>query len=164
MKSRLAPQIWVGMRSLVLLLALSAPGCSSIEVVRARHGVPPPTRSGGTPVTVQARCLGFYLATIGLPRCDLNKVINKMLLATAGKLGASHVDEFRFEGTPENGWWWITKLLWFRSASASGVVVIPPSTSTNTHHGPRPAPDSTSSTATTGQRSSGPSAGSPGSR
>jgi len=97
--------------------------CSSVDVVRLQPDqllVP----KGLEPVAgIQATCLGFYFATLGLPDADLEKAVNELLMKEAKKVGADRVIELRFDGTPSGGIWWLTKLLFFRSASASGIAV-----------------------------------------
>jgi hypothetical protein len=41
----------------------------------------------------------------------------------AQKIGADRVMNLRFDGTPSHGIWWLTKLLFFRSATAWGVAI-----------------------------------------
>jgi hypothetical protein len=116
------------MRSLCLcLVALIAasfcPACSSIDVVRLQ---PDQLRTpkGTEPIAgIQTTCLGFYLFTLGLPEADLEKAINELLMKEAKKIGADRVIDLRFDATPGGGIWWLSKLLWFRMASAWGVAI-----------------------------------------
>ena len=55
---------------------------------------------------------------------DLDRVVNRMLLATAKALGADKVVNIRVDITPDGGIWSLRKLFWYRSAEASGVAVI----------------------------------------
>lgn len=110
-------------RLLLVLALLLGTGCSSLEVVR----LPPDVvhvPKGYEPVAgLQATCMGFYLFTFGIPETDLEKAVNELLVAEAKKLGADKIVGLRFDATPGSGIWWLTKLLWFRFASASGIAV-----------------------------------------
>lgn len=118
------------MRDLLLLrvavttFALGA--CTSVELVRLRTGPPRvgDTRAQDVLVGVQTSCLGFYVGTIGIPTCDLDRVLNELLHGAAKQIGAERLLELRLEGTPDSGIWWLTKLLWFRSARASALAVV----------------------------------------
>ncbi len=106
-----------------LLVGLAFPGCSSVDVVRLQpdqlH-----TPKGTEPIAgIQTTCLGFYLFTLGLPEADLEKAINELLMKEAKKIGADRVMDLRFDATPGGGIWWLSKLLWFRMASAWGVAI-----------------------------------------
>lgn len=114
------------MKAAALLLAalVCGGGCSSIEVVRLQPGmlrVPPKTEPLAA---IQVSCVGFYAFTLGIPTCDLEKVINELLLKKAGELGAYKLLRLRFRQTPEGGIWWLTKLLWFRTARAWAIAVV----------------------------------------
>jgi hypothetical protein len=100
--------------------------CSSVDVLRVQTG--PPVVGGlaqdDIVVAIRARCLGFYVGTIGIPSCDLDTVMNGLLRETGKALGADRLLEVRFEATPDSGVWWLTKLLWFRQARVSALAVI----------------------------------------
>ncbi len=106
---------------LVGLVLLS--GCTSVDVVRLQ---PDQLRTpkGMEPLAgIRATCLGFYLFTLGLPEADLDRVINELLMKEAKKIGADQVINLRFDATPSHGIWWLTKLFWFRSATAWGIAI-----------------------------------------
>ena len=112
-------------RPFLVALAVGAvvSGCSSVDVVRLQpdqlH-----TPRGTEPIAgIQTTCLGFYLFTLGLPEADLEKAINELLMKEAKKIGADRVMDLRFDATPGGGIWWLSKLLWFRMASAWGVAI-----------------------------------------
>jgi hypothetical protein len=106
-----------------LTVAPVVAGCSSIDVVRLQ---PDQLRTprGTEPVAgIQTTCLGFYLFTLGLPEADLEKAINDLLMKEAKKIGADRVMDLRFDATPGGGIWWLSKLFFFRMASAWGVAI-----------------------------------------
>ena len=107
-----------------LLPLVIACGCASVDVVRLQPDLLHTPRGTEPLAGIQTTCLGFYLFTVGIPEADLDKAVNELLLKEAKKLGADRVINLRFEGTPGNGIWWLTKLFWFRSARASGVAVV----------------------------------------
>jgi hypothetical protein len=117
-------------RSLLLLVVMT--GCSSISTVR----VQPETvyvAPGLKPVAViYARASSAYVLFVPLPgHVDLDRVVNRMLLATAKSLGADKVVNIRVDITPDDGIWTVRKLLGWRTAEASGVAVMveaPPAT------------------------------------
>lgn len=102
---------------------LSGGGCASVDIVRLQPDqlhVP----KGMEPVAgIQASCLGFYLFTLGLPYADLDRAVNELLMKEAKKLGADRVMNLRFEATPAGGIWFLTKLLFWRSATAWGIAI-----------------------------------------
>ncbi|PID38224.1 MAG: hypothetical protein CSB49_06680 [Proteobacteria bacterium] len=107
-----------------LALAGASSACSSLEVVRLEPGLiktPPKTEPLAA---IQVSCVGFYLFTLGIPTCDLEKVVNEILIAKAREIGASKLLSLRFRQTPESGVWWLTKLLWFRTARVSAIAVV----------------------------------------
>ena len=98
-------------------------GCTSVDVVRLQ---PDQLRTpkGMEPLAgIRATCLGFYLFTLGLPEADLDRAINELLMKEAKKIGADQVINLRFDATPSHGIWWLTKLFWFRSATAWGIAI-----------------------------------------
>jgi hypothetical protein len=108
----------------LLAAALLLCGCASVDVVRIQPDLLK-TPEGTEPLAgIQARCTGFYLFTLGIPEATLDKVINEMLLKKARELGADRIINLQFDATPSHGWWWITKLLWWRSASATAIAVV----------------------------------------
>ena len=107
-----------------LALAVAAVACSSVSTVR----VQPDNLYAGPglrPIAViHAQVTSAYLLFIPIPGgVDLDRVVNRMLLATAKTLGADKVVNVKIELTPDKGIWTLRKLLGWRSAEASGVAV-----------------------------------------
>jgi hypothetical protein len=137
------------LRRVVLLTVISAAiGCSSISTVRVQpetiHVAP-----GLRPIAViHAQVTSWYLLFIPIPGgVDLDRVVNRMLLATAKALGADKVVDIKIDYTPDTGIWTLRRLFWYRSASASGVAVVveepgaqPQLPSPAPAPGPQPAP------------------------
>lgn len=108
--------------ALALILWVGS-SCSSVDVVRLQPDMVD-VPEGMEPVAgIQASCLGFYLFTLGIPHADLEKAVNELLVREARKIGAERVVNLQFEGTPGGGIWWLTKLFWFRSASARAIAI-----------------------------------------
>jgi hypothetical protein len=108
-----------------LVLVVSLAACSSISTVR----VQPETvyvAPGLKPVAViYARASSAYLLFVPLPgHVDLDRVLNRMLLATAKTLGADKVVNVRVDITPDDGIWTLRKIIGWRTAEASGVAVM----------------------------------------
>lgn len=106
-------------------ITAAAPGCSSISTVRVQPDnvhVGPSLR----PIAViHARVTSAYLLFIPIPGdVSLDRVVNRMLLATAKKLGADKVVDIKVDITPDGGIWTLRKLFLWRSAEASGVAVV----------------------------------------
>jgi hypothetical protein len=100
-------------------------GCSSVSTVRVQPDnlyVGP----GLKPIAViHAQVTSAYLLFIPIPgHVDLDRVVNRMLLATAKTLGADKVVNVRVDITPDGGIWTLRKLFLWRSAEASGVAVV----------------------------------------
>ena len=113
------------LRSLVLATVVAASACSSVSTVRVQPDalhVGPNLR----PIAVvHAQVTSWYVMFIPIPgHVDLDRVVNRMLLATAKALGADKVVNIRVDITPDGGIWSLRKLFWYRSAEASGVAVI----------------------------------------
>jgi hypothetical protein len=112
---------------------VAAAGCSSVSTVRVQ-----PDNvyvgAGMRPIAViHAQVTSAYLLFIPIPGgVDLDRVVNRMLLATAKALGADKVVDVRVDITPDGGIWTLRKLFLWRSAEASGVAVM--------IEEPRPAP------------------------
>ncbi|HSK02125.1 MAG TPA: hypothetical protein VK932_12825 [Kofleriaceae bacterium] len=109
----------------VLVAAASAAGCSSVSTVRVQPDnlyVGP----GMKPIAViHAQVTSAYLLFIPIPgHVDLDRVVNRMLLATAKTLGADKVVNVRVDITPDGGIWTLRKLFLWRTAEASGVAVV----------------------------------------
>lgn len=112
-------------RAAVIVAAASAAGCSSVSTVRVQPDnlyVGP----GMKPIAViHAQVTSAYFLFIPIPgHVDLDRVVNRMLLATAKTLGADKVVNVRVDITPDNGIWTLRKLFLWRSAEASGVAVV----------------------------------------
>lgn len=99
--------------------------CSSVSTVRVQPDnlyVGP----GLKPIAViHAQVTSAYLLFIPIPgHVDLDRVVNRMLLATAKTLGADKVVNVKVDITPDGGIWTLRKLFLWRSAEASGVAVV----------------------------------------
>lgn len=102
-----------------------ATACSSVSTVRVQPDnlyVGP----GMRPIAViHAQVTSAYLLFIPIPgHVDLDRVVNRMLLATAKTLGADKVVNIKVDITPDGGVWTLRKLFLWRSAEASGVAVV----------------------------------------
>ena len=100
-------------------------GCSSVQTVRVQPDniyVGP----GMKPIAiVHAQVSSFYFMFAAIPGgVDLDRVVNRMLLATAKALGADKVVNIRVDITPSSGIWVVRRILGWRSAEASGVAVV----------------------------------------
>ena len=74
---------------------------------------------------VHAQVTSAYLLFIPIPgRVDLDRVVNRMLIAAAKALGADKVVNIQVDITPDTGIWTLRKLIGWRSAEASGVAVV----------------------------------------
>src|SRR4249919_3386637 len=109
----------------LLVLAALVAGCSSVSTVRVQPEnvyVGPNLR----PIAIiHAQVTSGYLLFVPLPgHVDLDRVVNRMLLATAKTLGADKVVDIQVDITPETGIWTLRKMLGYRSATASGVAVM----------------------------------------
>ena len=106
-------------------VTLVALGCSSVQTVRVQPEnlhVGPNMR----PIAVvHAQVSSFYFLFIPIPGgVDLDRVVNRMLLASAKALGADKVVNIRVDITPSTGVWALRRVLGWRSAEASGVAVV----------------------------------------
>ena len=115
---------------MLLRLALAAVtvvalGCSSVQTVRVQpdnlHVGP-----GLRPIAVvHAQVTSFYFLFIPIPgNVNLDRVVNRMLLASAKAMGADKVVNIRVDITPDDGVWILRRALGWRSAEASGVAVV----------------------------------------
>jgi len=74
---------------------------------------------------VHAQVSSAYFLFIPIPgRVDLDRVVNRMLIAAAKALGADKVVNIHVDITPDTGIWTLRKLIGWRSAEASGVAVV----------------------------------------
>jgi hypothetical protein len=115
---------WLCRVALAAVMA-GAVACSSISTVRVQPEslyVGPHLR----PIAViHAQVSSAYLLFIPIPgHVDLDRVVNRMLLAAAKQLGADHVVNITVDITPGDGIWTLRKLIGWRSAEASGVAVV----------------------------------------
>ena len=124
----------------LLPLALLLCSCATVDVVRLQPGLLQVPEGTEPLAGIRARCVGFYLFTLGIPDCDMDKVVNELLFAEARKLGAERLLDLRFDGTPEGGIWWLTKLFWFRSSTASAIAVMLEDGGETKDEGPAPPP------------------------
>ena len=99
-------------------------GCSSVEIVRLQPDLLQTPKGTEPLAAIQVTTMGFFLMTLGLPEADLDRAVNELLLKEAKKLGADRVINLRFDVTPSHGIWYLTKLLWFRVATAWGIAVV----------------------------------------
>lgn len=100
-------------------------GCSSVQTVRVQPDnlyVGPGLR----PIAVvHAQVTSAYILFIPIPGgVDLDRVVNRMLLASAKAMGADKVVNVRVDVTPDSGIWALRRVLGWRSAEASGVAVV----------------------------------------
>ena len=99
--------------------------CSSVSTARVQPEslyVGPNLR----PIAVvHAQVSSAYFLFIPMPgNVDLDRVVNRMLLAAAKALGADKVVNIRVDITPDTGIWTLRKLLGWRTAEASGIAVV----------------------------------------
>jgi hypothetical protein len=108
----------------ITIMVTGSQACSSVSTVRlqseAVHVGP-----GLRPIAaIQADATSAYVLFIPLPGgVDLDRVVNRMLVATAKAMGADKVAELRFDISPSTGVWALRKLAGWRSARASGIAV-----------------------------------------
>ena len=113
-------------RRLVLAaVTFVAVGCSSVQTVRVQPDnlyVGP----GMRPIAiVHAQVTSAYFLFVPIPGgVDLDRVVNRMLLATAKAMGADKVVNVRVDITPDSGIWVLRRVIGYRSAEASGVAVV----------------------------------------
>jgi hypothetical protein len=116
----------MALRSIVLAaVTIVAGACSSVQTVRVQPDnlyVGP----GLKPIAiVHAQVTSAYIFFIPIPGgVDLDRVVNRMLLATAKAMGADKVVNVRVDVTPDSGIWTLRRVLGWRSAEASGVAVV----------------------------------------
>lgn len=116
--------IWLRRLALAAVTVVAV-ACSSVSTVRVQPDnlyVGPGLR----PIAViHAQVTSAYLLFIPIPgHVDLDRVVNRMLLATAKTLGADKVVNIKVDITPDGGIWTLRKLFLWRSAEASGVAVV----------------------------------------
>lgn len=109
---------------LLLLASIGISSCSSVEIVRLQPDILHTPKGTEPLAALQATSMGFYFFTLGIPEADLDKSINELLIKEAKKIGADKLTALRFDVTPSHGIWFLTKLLWFRVATAWAVAVV----------------------------------------
>ena len=111
------------LRHVTIVAALAA--CSSVSTVRVQ---PENVHVGShlRPIAiVHAQVTSAYLLFIPIPGgVDLDRVVNRMLIAAAKTLGADKVVDIRVDITPDDGIWVLRRIVGWRSAEASGVAVV----------------------------------------
>jgi len=113
------------MRRITLALVVALAACSSVTTVRVQPEsvfVGPHLR----PIAiVHAQVTSAYILFIPIPGgVDLDRVVNRMLIASAKAIGADKVVDIKVEITPDDGIWTLRKVLGWRSAEASGIAVV----------------------------------------
>jgi hypothetical protein len=116
--------VWIQRLALAAVMCVAV-ACSSVSTARVQPDnlyVGPGLR----PIAVvHAQVTSWYLLFIPIPgNVDLDRVVNRMLLASAKALGADKVVNIKVDITPDGGIWTFRKLFWYRSAEASGVAVV----------------------------------------
>lgn len=106
------------------LAALALLACTSVEYVR----IPPGSMkiAGAEPIAaIQVSREGFYIFGIPIVECELDLVLNELLLDAARRVGADRVVDVHFDATPSTGvWWFFTHFLPIPpSARAWGIAV-----------------------------------------
>jgi hypothetical protein len=115
---------WHGAVIALLVVVGSAAGCSSVEIVRLQPDILHTPRGTEPLAGLQVTTMGFYFMTLGIPEADLDRAINELLIKEAKKIGADKLVGLRFDATPSHGIWFLTKLLWFRLATAWAIAVV----------------------------------------
>ena len=106
-------------------MALTIAACSSVQTVRVQ-GESVHVGPGLRPIAiVHAQVTSAYVLFIPIPGgVDLDRVVNRMLLAAAKAMGADKVVDIKVDITPDDGIWALRRILGWRSAQASGVAVV----------------------------------------
>ena len=126
--------------TLAFAFAASCAHVSTVRVQPENIAAPPGLR----PVAaIQANAISFYFLFVSIPGgVDLDRVVNRMLIATAKAMGADKVIYPQFDVTPSGGVWSLRKLLGWRSASARGIAVKVDAVDVAADDGPEPTPSS----------------------
>lgn len=114
----------VTIRILLVFFAVYWSACSHVEVVRLQPDLLHTPAHTEPLAALHATCSGFYFFTLGLPSADPDKAVNELLIKEARRLGAHRLIDLHVEVTPSTGVWWLTKLFWFRTASAHAIAVM----------------------------------------
>jgi len=112
-------------RSLVAVVCAAFLACTTIDsaVVASNEVV---TAEGDAVAVIQGTALGFslFLHYVKLVDADLDKVVNKVLIAEAKSMGANKVELTNFATSPTKGIWRVFGLLAaVPYAAATGVAV-----------------------------------------
>ena len=130
-----------GVLAACAIVLLASAGCASVSTVRL-HAEAVEVGPGLRPIAgIQADALSLYALFVPLPGgADLDRVVNRMLVATAKAMGADKITDLRFDITPEHGIWTLRRLIGWRSARASGIAVqvTAPAPDPNADLGPEP--------------------------
>lgn len=114
------------MRGLMVstLLAAALAACSHAQTVRLQSSTVE-VGPGLRPIAgIQANAITWYLLFVAIPgQVNLDRVVNRMLIARAKEMGADKVVNLSFDSTPDGGIWSLRKLFLWRSARASGIAV-----------------------------------------
>ena len=116
---------WLRHGMLAICITAMVCSCSSVSTVR----VQPDSVYAGPhlrPIAVvHAQVTSAYLLFIPIPGgVELDRVVNRMLIAAAKELGADKVVDIKVDITPDDGVWVLRKVIGWRSAEASGVAVV----------------------------------------
>jgi hypothetical protein len=120
------PRVLAGAARVALLVAASAVGgCSAISTVRVQPEnvyVGPHLRAIAV---VHAQATSAYVLFFPIPgEVDLDRVVNRMLITAAKRLGADKIVNLQVDVTPDHGIWTLRKLLGWRTAEASAIAVV----------------------------------------
>jgi hypothetical protein len=107
----------------LVLLVVALAGCASVDVVRLQPDLLLVPKGTEPVAAIQTSCIGFYFFTFGLPYADLDIAVNELLMKEAKKMGADRVMDLHIDATPGGGIWWLTKLFFFRSATAWAIAL-----------------------------------------
>ncbi|MBS1122805.1 MAG: hypothetical protein H6Q90_5033 [Deltaproteobacteria bacterium] len=112
-------------RPIALVVLAMAAACSSVSTVRVQpeHVYVGPNMHPIAVIHAQVTRGYILFLPLGSP-VNLDRVVNRMLLATAKALGADKVVNITVDVTPNDGIWTLRKILGWQSAQASGVAVV----------------------------------------
>ncbi len=115
--------IWL--RPIALVAVVTAAACSSVSTVRVQpeHVYVGPNMHPIAVIHAQITRGYILFLPLGNP-VNLDRVVNRMLLATAKALGADKVVNIRVDVTPDHGIWKLRRILGWTSAEATGVAVV----------------------------------------
>jgi hypothetical protein len=129
----------------VFVAALVA-GCSTITTVRVQPENVHAGQGLRPMAAIQANATSGYVLFIPIPGdVDLDRVVNRMLIAAAKTIGADKVVNLQFDVTPDGGIWTLRRVLGWRSAEAKGLAVKVEPIDASADDGPEPPPGALSS-------------------